>query len=352
MFFTKKNITGIFLAACVIPALFAFSVKAYAQASPAAGSMNSLANFISIGTTPANPGANQNITVYVESDSTDLDAAAISWSVDGNVEASGVGKTNFAFTTGGTGSKNIVTAHIITSDGQIIDKTIQIAPAEVDLVWEADSYTPPFYRGKALYPPQGDLNIVALTGFVGPDGNAIPPGDLLFTWKKDYEVQSDSSGLGKDTLSIPGSIFTQPMFIQVAVSTADNSLQGEGEVTVSPQDPFVLFYEDDPLSGIKFEKALGEETTAPDEQAKIVAVPYFFNEADLQLGNLSFDWNMNGSPVGNGISNTATFRQTSSASGTSDISLQVVNQNKPLEQAANGFSIFMQNSGSQNLPQQ
>src|SRR5690606_10591875 len=62
-------------------------------------------NDIAVDFSPAVPGPNQNVKITLSSFATDLNKAAITWSVDGKESLSGTGKTSFSFTTGDIGSK-------------------------------------------------------------------------------------------------------------------------------------------------------------------------------------------------------------------------------------------------------
>ena len=117
---------------------------------------------IALSLAPIYPSLNQNVNVTINSYTTDLNKAFISWLVNGKESISGVGKKSFSFNTENM-TQITVEAHIETPDGQSVVKTVSINPAEIDMLWEApDSYAPPFYKGKKFVSQEGTFKVVAM----------------------------------------------------------------------------------------------------------------------------------------------------------------------------------------------
>ncbi len=112
--------------------------------------------------TPSNPGPNQSVSVSLNSFVFSIDSARISWILNGASKKSGRGEKNFTFETGGMGSQTTLRIVVETADGYVAEKTIRIKPGEVDLIWETESYVPPFYKGKALFSYQNKINFIAI----------------------------------------------------------------------------------------------------------------------------------------------------------------------------------------------
>jgi len=185
--------------------------------------------------TPESPGPNQNVAVQIESFNFDLNKATISWYVNDKLLQSGVGITTFQFTSGALGKTTKLT--IIANDGKNrITKNLTFYPAEVNIVWEADSYTPPFYKGKAMYPNQGDIKIVALPNFIDKNGASLSPTKLAYTWKKDGTTLGSQSGYDKQAIVVPGGIMSRPFSVEVSVSSADGTIQAKTSQTFFAQN--------------------------------------------------------------------------------------------------------------------
>ena len=182
----------------------------------------------------------------------------------------------------------------ILSLEKIVHAQTATNPATVGIVWEAETYTPPFYKGKALFTNESTIKLVALPNFPG-----YKAGDLIYTWKKNTTVLEDQSGLGKNVAEITASVIRTPFDIVLDVSSPDNKYSAETIVSLQPQFPQILLYEDYPALGTWFENALGSQQTINADEMNISAMPYFFSTASRYDTNLNTTWTVNGNPVAN-----------------------------------------------------
>ena len=180
-------------------------------------------NNLSLITEPASPAPETQVTARVESFLFDLNRSKISWQVNGTTKKSAIGGVDFSFQLGKAGSVTNVKAIVDTPDGTRIEKELSIRPAGVDIAWEARSTTPPFYKGKALFPPEGDATLVALPALRDGSGNLIPESSLIYRWTVDREVQGSASGYGKNTYSFQGSVLSNPVSVKVEVARPRNA---------------------------------------------------------------------------------------------------------------------------------
>ncbi len=296
---------------------------------------------VSITMSPEHPQPGESITIDIESFTVDLDRATITWKQGNTVLKKGTGIKEVSVTAGKAGTTSTITATITTADGVTTEKTITIRPAVVDLVWQTRSYTPPFYKGKALYGHQDLVNIVALPNLMDSNGKPIDPKNLVYTWKKDDVVLGDISGFGKNTMSFVGSIIARPVDIQVEVGTLNGDTTASGETFISIAEPKVVMYENNPLYGIHYEDALSGTATLSGKELSISAIPYFFDTTDKNSYALNYTWSMNGNAVDNNQNNPSTLvvRQTGDTGGVSNISLNVENANKLIESSQDSTSL-------------
>ena len=147
--------------------VFAVSLFAHAQ-TPSFGEV------VLFDVSPENPRPNQIVTIDIESFSIDLDRAdSITWLINNEVVSRGAGIKQMQFETGKLGSHSVIDVVVRGTSMGAITESITIAPTEVDLIWEADSYTPPFYSGKALPASDADITIVAISQFVTSSGTKL-----------------------------------------------------------------------------------------------------------------------------------------------------------------------------------
>jgi hypothetical protein len=246
---------------------------------------------VDIQATPANPAPGTSVVVSVVSYSTNLDAATISWNVNGKTLTQGVGLKSITVTAPNTGSSLQIIANIHTSDGADIEKTITITSGDVDMVWETSGYVPPFYKGKAPYTYQSTIKIVAVPHLVNSSGTPIDPKNLIYNWKQDSTAFANMSGYGKQSFSITGSVIDRPFVVTVDITSADGSAHAEGQLAVQAVSPSIVFYQDDPLYGVLYNEAIGGTLRLIHNQTKVVVAPYGFN---IPGDSFTYDWSING----------------------------------------------------------
>lgn len=285
---------------------------------------------VSIRIFPTNPAANQTIDMDASSLRTDINRATISWVLNGKTEKKGIGEKTFQFQNGAAGKTTTVDVYITTKEGASIEKHYTFRASGIDIVWKANTYVPPFYKGKALPTYQSDITFVALPNFL--DGNTpINPKNLVYTWKKDNVVLGSLSGYGKQSVSIPGSIIDRPYTIQVEVASFDDRYKASGQTSITKVSPDVIFYENNPLYGVNFNKALENPTTVSNQEMSVSAFPYYFSTTNREDYNLTYTWKMNNTKLSTDqYSPTITFK-TPGVAGTSILSLKVENTSKILQ---------------------
>lgn len=297
-----------------------------------------LTNYLDVKTTPSNPGPKQAINVTIESYLTDLDKATITWSLNGKVVSSGQGKRVFNFQNGDNGETTRLSVSIKTSEGDSFNKQFSWRPIGVTVLWEAGTYTPPFYRGKALLTPQAQVKMVALPDITTGLKNALDAGNLAYVWKKDGSVVSSASGYGKNVFIFPGPKPFANSKISVLASSSDNTTQSETRVGLTLSQPFILFYEKDPLFGTWYNHPINSTFNLNKKEFSISAEPYFFSKEDSDYQILNYNWSLNSRKVQND-SKYITLRNNTGVQGTSAVSLSVSNSKQTFQAANNSFGV-------------
>jgi hypothetical protein len=271
---------------------------------------------------PQYPKADANVTASLSSYSTDLDKANISWTLNGQLALQAVGQKNFSFTVGDAGTQTILAVQIQASDGSFINKDITITPADIDMLWEAeDAYTPPFYEGKTIAPSEGMIKVVTL-----PASNTGNGENYVYNWKQDGNAEADSSGYGKNSYSFKNSYLEPSNTVEATVSDLYGNSIGDGQITITPGTPKILFYEKDPTLGTEWQQALADGFTINPNGETLVAEPYFFTPKDLTSSNLQFTWSLGGSPINTPtVPNELSIKPASGQSGSSTIELSINN---------------------------
>ncbi|MBI2048240.1 MAG: hypothetical protein HYT27_03810 [Parcubacteria group bacterium] len=303
--------------------LLAIGLSAHAQ----------LPSDINITVTPGETRAREEILVKLESFSINLSAANISWGVNGKTMSEGLGRTTFSFTAGPLGSVSRVQVVVQTSAGEQIERNFQIRPAGVDLISEASTYTPAFYKGAALASSKSKVKIVAIPHFILENGRRVSPQGLLYTWEQDRKILGSLSGIGKETILIDAPRLFEETRVSVVASSQDGLFKARNTVLISPRDPEILFYEKHPTEGVRYNITLGPEVSLSQEEITIRAEPYFFSTEDLSSGRASFAWSLNNNEaLPSKRVNEITLGKEAGA-GVAQLTLEIQNAAKILQEA-------------------
>ena len=295
-------------------------------------------NGIDIAINPSNPAPGADVSVSVESYSTDLNVASITWYVDGKSLAKGTGLKSISVTAPVNGKSIQVVAAIDTAEGANIKKVVTIQPGDVDLIWETSGFVPPMYRGKISLAYQNRVKITAVPHFYDKNGKQLDPAKLLYKWKNGDTVLGDQSGYGKQSVIIAGSIIPREIEMDVLVTAPDQkNTAGESQVAIDASKPTIVFYPDDPLYGVMYGTSIANALRFFHNEIKVVAVPYGF---DINDPALSYNWNINNVSQDNLTSSrSVVLRVADGQQGSSDIELSMVNSgNKILQGATEAFT--------------
>jgi hypothetical protein len=300
---------------------------------------------ISLDVEPRVPKPGDKVTVTLSAYGTDLNQANITWTYNGKESLKGVGEKVFEFIASKVGTQNTIKATIVPTGGPTITKTFSFTPAEVDLLWEASTYTPPFYKGKALFTPQADVTFVALPN-LSANGSSINESQAVYKWKTDYRVEGDKSGAGKNTFKYTGPIILRPHLIQVeAYAQKDSSVKALNGVELIATDPQAYIYEDHPLYGILFNKTI-YSFEMNDREKKFVAYPLFFS-TNNKNNRVTYQWNLNDSIItAPENQNYMGFRKTDQNSADVRVRVRINSIDKLLQEATKEFSLFFNTNSS------
>lgn len=302
---------------------------------------------------PSIPGANQRVRVDLTSYSTEINAAKITWLVNGKVIESGIGNRTFYFTTGDINTETVLEVNIITIEGATINNKYNIRPAEVDLLWQSESLVPPFYKGKSMFSHQNKITFVAFPHITDDYGQEIGAKNLVYKWKQNGSALQEASGYGKNTLTITGPLISRPIEINVEVTSRDSSARGISSITVFPIEPEMIFYEKNPLYGIQFQKALtGTIEMKDSKEITVLGIPMFSGGINPLDPDIKYAWSVNGATVSNSpTQNIQVFRKKEGAVGTATISLSIENVTKILQSASGSFKLKFSDTNSSNQNQ-
>ncbi len=266
-------------------------------------------DLINVKMDPKTPGENEDVTVTLDSYTTDLNSSEIIWYIDKEPIKQGVGEKSVTVHTGEFGEVLELNAVIMSNYGVKKEKNITIAPAEIDLLWEAQTYTPPFYKGKALPTFKSLVKVTAIPRY----GKATSdPRTFTYVWKYNRTL-TVGQGLGRNSALVKMGYADTPLPVSVDVSLGNWS--GQRSDTINGTEAVVRFYEQAPLLGTNFNKQLSKKVTGEGNQFTLKAVPYFFSTEDFDNGSMIYTWRVNNKSAVPGLDPTV---MTVSKIGTDD----------------------------------
>lgn len=271
---------------------------------------------------PEYPQPGDSVRMTVASYALDLDRSTITWQANGKTLAKGVALKEFTITAGNLGTATDVTVTAVDPAGFSGSADAHISPAQIDLLWSSDSYTPPFFKGRKLPGTGSHITAYALVRFLNK-GTPIAENNIIYTWYRDDTLVSAVSGRGKSRAVLPGPSFGSGT-VRVVAETVDGSEHAEASVPINARDPEVALYENHPLFGILYHRAIVGDVNTIEKELHVTAVPYFARTTDP--GTLSYEWGVNAVAITPDSENPQTLTLTASGyTGPADISLTVTN---------------------------
>jgi hypothetical protein len=290
---------------------------------------------INIEMIPNNPEPYSDVTIKLKSYALDLDRANIEWKISNKIVLSGVGRTLYTFTTSSPNTTTIINLNITPDTGIVINKQIIIRPSEIEMLWQAvDSYTPAFYKGKALPIQESKIKIVAFPNTINVA--KANKKNMVYTWQRGDNAVPNSSGYGKDSFTFTNSVLAFTEHIGLSVSSTDNTYNATGTLDVGIVKPKILFYKKSPINGALYDEAMLDSTTMTEDEMTIIAEPYYLNK---DSSDLQYDWKINNNSINTPSKKTELTIRPSSRGGYALVSLSVDSITKLFQSITNSIKI-------------
>lgn len=204
----------------------------------------------------------------------------------------------------------------ITTGGTTYRQTIVIQSQDVSLIAEPLSSAPALYGGKPLVPLEGNTRVVALAQIADAGGKIIDPATLSYSWTVDGAQIANSSGIGKSAVIVASPLQYRERSVSVIVQSQMGNLVGGASLSLAPESPSVRVYENDPLIGIRFDRALSGTYALSGTEASLYAAPF---SLPLLGGAPLIHWFLDGAAAQTG--SLITLRPAGSGKGTATLSL-------------------------------
>lgn len=299
---------------------------------------------LSVRIIPEIPEPGDRISVDIESFVTDLDRSQVRWSLDGTQQLQGVGEKVFSFIAGSIGTSHTITITVSTQDAGVLTKTVSVAPASVELLWEpVNSHVPKFYKAKALNAHDSGVIVQALPYFIDSRGAQVNPKSLIYSWSVNNKPQQADSGFGRDTFAFEGPSLYRASEITVDVESPESDYRARRTINLSAQAPKILFYQEDPLFGQRLVNPVaGGIIDLLEDEVVVRAEPYFISDINNQTA-VDYEWRIDGRDIVTvGDRNLVTLRKPDQGAGRSSVSLEIKHIGKLLQFARESFTALFE----------
>ncbi|MEK7613330.1 MAG: hypothetical protein AAB439_00425 [Patescibacteria group bacterium] len=284
-------------------------------------------------TVPTNPRPGETVVVRAAR-SAGSGTPTYVWSVDGRLVDQGVGRDRITVTVGDAGSVTQVTV-VLSEGGSVIGQQIlDIRPASIDLVWEGNTYTPPFYSGRPLANGSSSITVLAVPNVV-QNGSRVDASELVYTWHVNNGVTPVKTGYGASFITLTTPQFENEFTVSVTAKTRDGGVETRGNVSIKPVRPDIVVYEKAPLLGIRFDQVITDSFLLSEGEATFVAFPLFVSSLNTPL----YRWMVDNKEVaGTGAQKrNITLRPVDEGGGTFLINFLLENDLKIFERAETNF---------------
>lgn len=290
-----------------------------------------------LGLSTASPLPFEEVKASIKNENFDVSRSDIVWILNNRTMSQGKNENSFSFQAGDLGLVYEITALIFTPNGTKIEKTKTLYVADLDLLWQAETYIPYFYKGKALPAPLSKINFGAVPHFVF-DGQKISKEKLLFKWYVNEEFETE--GWGKDSFSFKTGIFNgDELEIKVNISSEKGTLNQGKTIFIKNIKPEIKFYEYNNLDNVKYEKAVYDFQMNSGENRKFIAEPFFISEESVN--KINYSWEINGiKSKKTEPRNILNFSSEAGFLGTGNVKLRI-DYNNLLEEINNNFRILI-----------
>lgn len=265
---------------------------------------------------PEFPKPGDIVTLQFESYGANTGGATLTWRVNGQTIADATNRRQATMVAGALGTRDIIEVVIQQQDG--VSRSIQTAvvPGYLDIVIEAQTHVPHFYRGRSL--PSFGSPVVA-TALLHTGANS--PTDLVYTWRLNQKVLEFGPIRGRNSVTFDAT-WGREMLLSVQVAQPDGTVLGRKAISVPVASPEMHFYEVNGLYGT-IPLAIKDRLLMIGSTATIIAEPYYLNSRVFNAPS-SYRWRVDSEEVTSRSNPYQVTIQKTGDSGTSRLQFEVL----------------------------
>ncbi len=312
----RFNTTFLWLFIFVLTLCFTIPTLAAAQAP------SFVANSIYLESAPQYPEPNSTVTVSLNDYSVNALGATISWFINGEEQTATQNERSIVVPTHTLGTQEVVKVVLSRTGALPLSHTLTLNPVVIDIILEADTYVPSFYKGRALPSQESSVRAIALVH----DTSGGIKSEYTYKWSAGTTVLLGGPVKGKYALD-----YLMPRYddneLTVEVFNAKGVSIGKKTILVSPAETQLHFYEYSSLRGLS-ERTAANPLPLISDETTIFGEPYFINTA-MEESGATFTWKVDGVPAASDTSvpNAITLAH-SGDTGKSLVSLSIITKSR------------------------
>ncbi len=236
---------------------------------------------------PVNAKIGEKMNISIVRNPQDPYISNISWNINGH-DINGSGES-VTYTVPKESDYVEVEAIILYTNNKTQRLYAKIPVSSIQIMWEAETYTPFFYKSAPLPSPGSKIHASAIVNI--PNKN---PDNLIYSWKLNGKILPGVSGQNKKNVTIQTGYFDKKILLTLSILDPKTlSILSEKTVAISLQNPKLIAYTKDSSFKWVFSKPVFDKIFIPYPK-DVLVFPFFMSISDIFDSNTVWDWYVDG----------------------------------------------------------
>jgi hypothetical protein len=173
----------------------------------------------------------------------------------------------------------------------------------------------------------------------------VPENSIIYSWNKGST--RIASGRGRSSVSFSGPAFFGNETLSVTAESLDGIYYGRASVQIAGAESTLELYENHPLFGVLYHRALVGSVSTLEREQKVTAVPYFAHITTPNDEDLVYEWTVGSLKLRPDPDHPDTLTVTSNGySGPARIELSLTSAKNWFLKATGSWELVFSESGS------
>ena len=246
---------------------------------------------VSIILDPQYPNPGDKVEATIDDYSLTNTGSTITWFFDGLNAPTVTNNRKITFTAPEVGKSMEIRAQLTAPNGQRLEAKRRITPLYLDLIIEPQTYTPAFYKGRAL-PTKG--SIININALLQDKNGPVVSSNFSYSWTLNNKSVYGGARPGGNwaQIEVPHG---QSSIVTISVHDKSGTTVARKVIAIPTAKLDVQFYEKSSLLGLR-QSAILSDLIITGNGVSIKAVPYYLDLRSVS-NNLFTQWSINNAPL-------------------------------------------------------